>query len=48
MTAGPMWMGWLLDRASRAVSCGLFAGFVCLTGLLVLLCWKKQPAGAEK
>ena len=48
MTAGPMWMGWLLDRASRAVSCGIFAVFVGLTGLLVLLCWKKRAAGTEK
>ena len=48
MTAGPMWMGWLLDRASRAVSCGIFAAFVGLTGLLVLLCWKNRATATEK
>lgn len=48
MTAGPVWMGWLLDHTGRAAGCGVFAAFVCLTGLLVLLCWKRQPAEAKK
>lgn len=41
MTAGPVWMGWLLERTNSMVSCTLFAGFVVLTGLLVLIKWRK-------
>lgn len=41
MTAGPVWMGWLLERTDSMVSCTLFAGFVALTGLLVLIKWRK-------
>ena len=41
MTAGPVWMGWLLERSGTTAGCGLFAGFVALTGLLVLIRWRK-------
>lgn len=38
MTLGPVWMGWLLERSGRGISCGVFAVFVALTGILVLIC----------
>lgn len=42
MTLGPIWMGWLLERGSRFASCGIFALFVALTGVLVLIKWQKK------
>ena len=39
MTLGPAWMGWLMEHTGRGLSCGVFAAFVFLTGLLVFCCW---------
>lgn len=46
MTAGPIWMGWLLDHGSRMVSCGAFAGFTALMGIIVLIGWKRKRTEA--